>query len=162
MTSSEMQIKNLTSRIQTLTNELNISIQGMKKEERKEKTKHHLLQKPLHVGDKVRLRILKNLLSKYSEPNFSTEIHTIARVLPAKATKATKYVLTAIPNKKWVAENLIKIEGDETNEAIIKQTRARNEPKKNRTSSRIIYNTTLKEIKKADEEKVARRKSTRK
>ena len=28
MTSSEMQIKNLTSRIQTLTNELNISIQG--------------------------------------------------------------------------------------------------------------------------------------
>jgi hypothetical protein len=76
------------------------------------------------VGEKVRLRVLKNALSKYSDPNWSNEIYEIEKVRPSRATVATKYVLKGIPNKSWTRENLQLILGDEFPEEYAMQTRA--------------------------------------
>ena len=49
---------------------------------------------------------LKNKLSKYTVPNWSSDIYTIERVRPGNVTKATKYVLEDMPNKSWLKESL--------------------------------------------------------
>jgi len=89
------------------------TLKEMRDSHKKERVKHGLQPKPYKEGDEVRLRILKNALSKYSEPNFSANIYEIEKVKPSRATTATKYTLKGMPEKKWVRENLLLIEGDE-------------------------------------------------
>jgi hypothetical protein len=63
-------------------------------------------------------------LSKYSDPNWTTEIYEIEKVRPSQAMVATKYVLKDMPDKKWVSQNLQVILGDEFPEEYSVQTRA--------------------------------------
>ena len=81
-------------------------LKDMRDEQHKDRVIHKAEPKNYEVGDVVRLRKLKNALSKYTEPNWSDEIYTIERVRPSKATTATKYVLEDMPKKSWLREHL--------------------------------------------------------
>ena len=101
----------------TPTEAINITDNDVLKNMRAEQKKERIINKKQHVnykvGDKVRLRVLKSKLSKYTVPNWSDDIHTIARVRPGTVTKPTKYVLEDMPNKSWLYESLQKIDDNE-------------------------------------------------
>ena len=99
-------------------------IKEMTDSQKKVRRAHGLQPTPYKVGDKVRLRLLKSSLSKYSDPNWTTEIYEIEKVRPSQAMVATKYVLKDMPEKKWVRENLQVVLGDEFPEEYAIQTRA--------------------------------------
>jgi hypothetical protein len=88
-------------------------LKNMRREQKKKRVEHHQQEANYKVGDEVRLRKLKSSLSKYTEPNWTTELYTIEKVRPSTATTATKYVLEDMPNKKWLREHLLLSEGDE-------------------------------------------------
>lgn len=103
----------------TPTEAINITDDDVLKDIRAEQKKERIINKkqPVNykVGDKVRLRVLKSKLSKYTVPNWSDDIHTIARVRPGTVTKATKYVLEDMPNKSWLYESLQYVDENEQN-----------------------------------------------
>jgi hypothetical protein len=81
-------------------------IKDMTEKQKKVRKIHKLQPNNYKIGDKVRLRVLKSSISKYSDPNWSKEIYEIEKVRPSQAMVATKYVLKDIPGKSWVRENL--------------------------------------------------------
>jgi transposase InsO family protein len=99
-------------------------IREMKSSQKQDRRIHGGQPINYNVGDKVRLRLLKSPLSKYSDPNWSSEIHEIEKVRPSQAMVATKYVLKDIPEKSWVRENLQVVLGDEFPEEYAVKTRA--------------------------------------
>jgi hypothetical protein len=116
----------------------NIVIKEMTDKQKKVRKIHKLQPNNYKVGDKVRLRKLKSSISKYSDPNWSSEIYEIEKVRPSQAMVATKYVLKDMPEKSWVRENLLVILGDEFPEDYAIQTRAaKKKEEAPRRSSRI-------------------------
>jgi hypothetical protein len=99
-------------------------IDDMTNRQKKDRKIHGLQPINHKVGDKVRLRILKNSLSKYSDPNWSKEIYDIEKVRPSRATVATKYVLKGVPGKSWTRQHIQIVLGDEFPEEYAIQTRA--------------------------------------
>jgi transposase InsO family protein len=81
-------------------------LKDMRADQKKERIINKKQPVNYKVGDSVRLRVLKNKLSKYTVPNWSSDIYTIERVRPGNVTKATKYVLEDMPNKSWLKESL--------------------------------------------------------
>ena len=88
-------------------------LKTMRSEQKKKRVEHKQQQPNYKVGDEVRLRKLKSSLSKYTEPNWTTELYKIEKVRPSTATTATKYVLEGMQNKKWLREHLQVVKGDE-------------------------------------------------
>jgi len=88
-------------------------LKDMRKEQKNVRVKEKQQTTNYEVGDNVRLRVLKNKMSKYTVPNWSETIHTIERVRPGTVTRATKYVLEDMQNKSWLRESLQLIAGDE-------------------------------------------------
>jgi hypothetical protein len=114
-------------------------LKTMRSEQKKKRVEHKQQQPNYKVGDEVRLRKLKSSLSKYTEPNWTTELYKIEKVRPSTATTATKYVLEGMQNKKWLREHLQVVKGDELppKEYAIKTRAKKKEEDAPRRSSRL-------------------------
>lgn len=114
-------------------------LKGMRSEQKKKRVEHNQQHLNYKVGTEVRLRKLKSSLSKYTEPNWTDTIYTIEKVRPSTATIATKYVLEGMPDKKWMREHLLPIDGDEgpPEEYQVKTRAKKKEEDAPRRSSRL-------------------------
>jgi IS30 family transposase len=103
---------------ETAPNDINeINRQEIADKIRARANKHNIADKlDLNIGDKVRKKIFKGKLDKYSKPNWSDELHTVSRIIKAKKPYIrTRYEIDDIRSgdplyNNYARNDLLKVE----------------------------------------------------